>query len=100
LGVFLLAIQAGHVMQDLIDQAHGVDLSRLHGLFRKAHQIALVVYFLSEQAGGMEICENHIAAKSIKGLIELIPVSRPTGQVKFHEYRVRWPHPEAPSFSY
>ena len=86
LRVDLLAVVGDDEMEDLIDQAHGVDLTGFDGLLRIIEQVAVVVHLLRQAAGGVEIGQDDVAVEGVNGLIELVAVAGLAGDVKFHGY--------------
>ena len=64
-GIFLLAILDHHEMQDLVDQAHGIELAGAYGLFRMVEQVTLLVHLLGEGTGGVEIGKDDVAIRGI-----------------------------------
>ena len=67
-------------MQDLIDQAHGVDLP---GLVRGRAWQPVVVQLLGECLHRLDIYQDGIAAERINCLIERSAVSDSTGDMEF-----------------
>ncbi len=61
-GVDLAAVEGHDVVQDFVNQAHRVDLPGAHGAFREVDQVAALVHFLREQAGGVKIGKENAAS--------------------------------------
>ena len=71
------------MVQDLVDQAHGVQGSGRDGFFRKTRQVALLVQLLRENADRLEIGQDHVAGYGEKRLVELKTTATGPGNVKF-----------------
>ncbi len=95
LRVLLLAIKADDKVQDLIDEAHGTQLPRLHRLLGKADEIALLVHLLRENTHGMEVGKHDIAAQGEKRVGE--PITVPSGcgrhEIPSRHARSAWGYP-------
>ena len=82
-------------MQDLVNQAHGVDLPGLDRLFGETDQVAVVVDFGGETTYGVKIGEDHVAGKTEERFIESVSVPGFTGYVKFVNRLIGWNHEES-----
>ncbi len=65
-------------MQDLVDQAHGVDLSSLDSLFGKCDQVELLIHALGKDPRGVKVGKEYIAAEGEHSLFKLVVVPRLT----------------------
>jgi hypothetical protein len=61
-GVDLAAVEGHDVVQDFINEAHSVDLPGAYGTFGEMDQVAALVHFLREQAGGVKIGKENAAS--------------------------------------
>ena len=84
LGILLLPVERNHIVQDLINQAHRIDMAGLDRLLRMVENIALLVHLLRKDAGGTKVGKNNIAAKCEERLVKLIAVARLPGDMKLH----------------
>jgi hypothetical protein len=80
--VLLLPEQLGHVVEDLVDQPHGVDLPGPHDALRKVEQVPAVVHLLGEQPGGMKVGEDDVSAEGEQTVVKGVLVARPAADVE------------------
>ncbi len=92
LRVLLLAIQADDNVRNLVDQAHGVDLPGLDGLFREADQIPGVVHLLGKHPGRVKVGKDDVAAEGKQRVLELVAIARLARDVEFHLYCAAFLH--------
>ncbi len=81
-GTDLGDVQGDHVMQDLVDQAHGIQRSGPDRLSRRGG--ARLVQLLGKDAHRLEIGQHHVAREGEQGLVELAAVAAGAGNVEFH----------------
>jgi hypothetical protein len=77
-------------MEDFVDEAECVDLTGFDSLFGVGDQIALLVYFLSEDSRSMEVGEQNITSEAKEGLVKLIVVACLPGNMEFHTDSLDW----------
>jgi len=61
LAAYSLAVEGRDVVEDLVDEPHGVDVARQNRPLGVTHQVAVLVHGLGEESGGEEIREHHVA---------------------------------------
>ncbi len=81
-GVLVLAVPLDHVMEDFVDEAHGVDLAGLHRTFWIADQVAALVHLLSEKPSCVEIDKDNVAGEGEEGLVQGIEFTSLTRDVE------------------
>ncbi|OQA94010.1 MAG: hypothetical protein BWY25_03017 [Chloroflexi bacterium ADurb.Bin222] len=72
----LLLVQVNGVMQDLVNQAHGVELPGAHPLFREGAQIPLGVELLGQFPRRVEIGKHDVTIQREKRILDLIALAR------------------------
>ena len=74
-GGHLSAVGPHDEVENLVNEAHGVDLARRDGLLREVDHVAPLVNPLGEDTGGVEVGEEDVTAQREEAIVKLIAVA-------------------------
>ncbi len=80
-----LAVEAGHVVEDLVDEGHGVEAARLDRALGKEGRVDGFVDAAREGPRGSEVRQYHVAAAAVQASFDAEGVAGPAGDMEFHD---------------